>query len=383
MQFKNNEKIFYRNLTKTETVNNGAPEKEAVEQYWGSLWSNEVQHNNQAAWIESEENSMKEVSGMTATRITVEDLTNVINSTHNWKAIGIDNIHNYWYKKFTCVHAQLTQQLINFIEQPETMPESLTQGITYMLPKNEDTKNPTKYRPITCLPTLYKILTSCIAEKVYKYCEENGIMTEQQKGCKKNAQGCKEQLLIDSVILEQAYKNKRNIYVTYIDYKKAFDSVPHSWLIHVLEIYKIDKTIIKFLKHTMSTWKTTANVQVDKKSITTKPIQIKRGIFQGDSLSPLWFCLALNPLSKMLNSTGYGFNVKNGSKAQYRLSHLMYVDDIKLYASDKKKLNILTQLTETFSNDIKMEFGLDKCKTQSILQGNTPLLNLNFKMEVK
>jgi hypothetical protein len=42
----------------------------------------------------------------------------------------------------------------------------------------------------------------------------------------------------------------------------------------------------------------------------SEPIQIKRGIYQGDSLSPLWFCLAINPLTNLLNSTGYGFNIR-------------------------------------------------------------------------
>jgi hypothetical protein len=48
--------------------------------------------------------------------------------------------------------------------------------------------------------------------------------------------GCKEQLIIDTVIMEQARKNNRNIYTAFIDYKKAYDSVPHSWLIKILKI---------------------------------------------------------------------------------------------------------------------------------------------------
>ncbi|CAH1114833.1 unnamed protein product [Psylliodes chrysocephalus] len=47
------------------------------------------------------------------------------------------------------------------------------------------------------------------------------------EGMPKKSQGCKEQLTIDSMILKQAEKNQRNLYTCYIDYKKAFDSVPH------------------------------------------------------------------------------------------------------------------------------------------------------------
>jgi hypothetical protein len=60
---------------------------------------------------------------------------------------------------------------------------------------------------------------------------------------------------MDSVVLEQAHKDNRNLYIVYIDYRKAFDSVPHRWLIRVLEIHKIDTLITldnKFQKNFVS-----------------------------------------------------------------------------------------------------------------------------------
>ena len=54
-----------------------------------------------------------------------------------------------------------------------------TEGLTYLLPKTEETKNPKNYRRITCLPTLYKILTSVLTKeamhllKRMSYCQLN------------------------------------------------------------------------------------------------------------------------------------------------------------------------------------------------------------------
>jgi hypothetical protein len=110
--------------------------------------------------------------------------------------------------------------------------------------------------------------------------------------------------------MEQARKNNRNIYTAFIDYKKAYDSVPHSWLIKILKIYKISLDLINFLSHVMTFWRTTLNLSINNNKLKSEPIQIKRGIYQGDSLSPLWFCLAINPLTNLLNSTGYGFNIR-------------------------------------------------------------------------
>jgi hypothetical protein len=182
--------------------------------------------------------------------------------------------------------------------------------------------------------------------------------------------GCKEQLIIDTVIMEQVRKNNRNIYTAFIDYKKAYDSVPHSWLIKILKIYKINLDLINFLSHVMTFWRTTLNLSINNTKLKSEPIQIKRGIYQGDSLSPLWFCLAINPLTNLLNSTGYGFNIRLNNTTLSKLNHLLYMDDIKLYASKKNHILSLLTITENFSNDIGMSFGIDKCKMQSICRGH-------------
>ena len=56
--------------------------------------------------------------------------------------------------------------------------------------------------------------------------------------------------------MEDARKRKKNLSVMWIDYKKAYDSVPHSWLIEVLKLYKINKHIANFIIRSMNEWKT-------------------------------------------------------------------------------------------------------------------------------
>jgi hypothetical protein len=134
-------------------------------------------------------------------------------------------------------------------------------------------------------------MTSCIKVIIYDHCQKLNILNEEQKGYVKECFGCKEQLIIDTVIMEQARKNNRNIYTAFIDYKKAYDSVPHSWLIKILKVYKINLDLINFLSHVMTFWRTTLNLSINNTKLKSEPIQIIRGIYQGDSLSHLWFCL--------------------------------------------------------------------------------------------
>ena len=172
------------------------------------------------------------------------------------------------------------------MEDAGNIPDFLVQRITYLLPKSQDCEDPSKYRPITCLCTIYKIYTACIAERICKHLDAKKLLAEEQKGCIKNSQGCKEQLIIDSVVMEQAHKDNRNLYIAYIDYRNAFDSVPHSWLIRVLQIYKIDPQIINSLQQLMKKWTATLQVKAKNLRIMSDPIRIQQGKYQGDSLSP-------------------------------------------------------------------------------------------------
>ena len=68
---------------------------------------------------------------------------------------------------------------------------------------------------------------------IYKHLDTNKLLAEEQKGYIKNSQGCKKQLIIDSVLSEQVHKDNRNLHIAYVVYREALDSVPHSWFIHV------------------------------------------------------------------------------------------------------------------------------------------------------
>ena len=72
----------------------------------------------------------------------------------------------------------------------------------------------------------------------------------------------------------------------WIDYKKAFDSLPHERILRSLELFKVSPRVAGFLKHNMKNWKTQLIITHESGSLMSDNINIKRGIFQGESLSP-------------------------------------------------------------------------------------------------
>ena len=63
--------------------------------------------------------------------------------------------------------------------------------------------------------------------------------------------------------------------------------------------------------------------------IIIRPINIKSDIFQGDSLSPLLFCMALAPLSPLLQDSGCGYEIRG-----QKINHLFFMEYLKTYAKD-------------------------------------------------
>jgi len=108
-------------------------------------------------------------------------------------------------------------------------------------------------------------------------------------------------------ILQGCKSKKKHICMAWRDYQKAFDSVPHSWIITYLELNGINDKIISFLKKAMIYWKTSICLHSEGKILGTEDLEILRGIFQGDSLSALLFCTSLIPFTEQLNKLNTGY----------------------------------------------------------------------------
>jgi len=164
----------------------------------------------------------------------------------------------------------------------------------------------------------------------------------------------------------------------WIDCKKAYDTVPHSWIIESTELHKIDHKIINLVQQSMGSWNTVLT-SGDKH---LGNIKIKRGIVQGDALSPLLFSVATNPLSYILRDAKQAYTLKTGHK----VNHLLYMDDLKLYAKNEKDLTTLIEKVRILTRDICMEFGLEKCARQIIQRENTKItdgLNLDIGIIIR
>ena len=207
----------------------------------------------------------------------------------------------------------------------------MTKGKTTLIQKDPSKGTaPNNYRPITCLPMMWKILTAQIREKIYYSLTSCGLFPDEQKGCRKGSRGTAELLYIDQHILNESKTRRKNLAVAWINYKKAYDMLPQSWILHCLKMYKISHEVIIFIEQTMKTWR----VDLTARGRSIAQTKIQRGIFQGDALSPLLFIIAMMPLDHILRKCAAGYTL---SRSQEKINHLMYMNNIKLFAKNEKE----------------------------------------------
>ena len=134
----------------------------------------------------------------------------------------------FWVKHFSSLHERVRLQLKECLDSG-FLPTWLTKGRTSLLQKDKSKGNvASNYRPINCLPLLWKLLTGVIADQIYAHLDQEKLLPEEQKGCRKGSRGTKNLLYIDRAVIKEVKPRNKNLVMAWIDHKKAYNMVPHS-----------------------------------------------------------------------------------------------------------------------------------------------------------
>ena len=105
--------------------------------------------------------------------------------------------------------------------QTAHVPEWTTRRTTLIQKDPNKGTAPNNYRPITCLPTIWKILITQIREAIYYSLRSRGLFPDEQKGCCKGSKGTAGLLYIDQHILDESKTRRKNLAMAWIDKKKG------------------------------------------------------------------------------------------------------------------------------------------------------------------
>ena len=86
-------------------------------------------------------------------------------------------------------------------------------------------------------------MTGIIADSMHAFFVENDALPIEQKGCRRKSRVTKDQLLIDKMVFADCKRKHKNLAMAWVDYKKAYDMLPHSWIIESLKMAQVAENI--------------------------------------------------------------------------------------------------------------------------------------------
>ena len=252
--------------------------------------------------------------------IKFDEISQAIKSIKMNKAVGIDCSSGEMIRCSADVMLGVYQKLFNSILNVSHYPRVWKRGIIVNLYKSGQRVDTDNYRGLTINSCLSKLFNTIINNRIFKYLLENNEISQSQIGFKKKAR-TSDHVFVMNVLLQKYTARKKKLYMCFVDFKKAYDSVWREALfVKVMEMGiqgKIFRLIECMYKDIYSCVKIS--------DVLSDDIKCERGVRQGDVLSPNLFNIFVNDLPQWLGVTEYTPVLGNDY-----VNCLMYADDLAI-----------------------------------------------------
>jgi hypothetical protein len=211
-----------------------------------------------------------------------------------------------------------------------------------------------------------KIYHLVLADRFDRYIKDNKLLdVELQKAFLKHINGTLDHTFVVSEIMRHARLSQKTVHLTWFDLKDAFGSVPHDLICHTLRRNNFPDEIVAYISNLYGS----LQGEVVTPNWSSKFFQFKRGVFQGDPLSPLIFLLAFNPIIDYLKSEekhGYILNKDSG------VHHIVnpFADDFNLATRRKDTHQRILRNIDDVISKLSLTLKPSKCKPLSIVNGS-------------
>ncbi|KAG7578379.1 Reverse transcriptase domain [Arabidopsis thaliana x Arabidopsis arenosa] len=195
-----------------------------------------------------------------------------------------------------------------------------------LIPKIQNAAKVSDFRPISCLNTLYKVVSKLLANRLKSVLSD--VISHSQSAFMPGRSLSENVLLASEIVQGYNRKNISQRAMLKVDLRKAFDSVRWDFVLATLKGLKIPETYIGWIKECVCT--PSFSVSINGKSEGF--FKSKRGLRQGDPLSPYLFVLAMEVFSKLIQSRfASGYIAYHPKTENLEISHLMFADDVMIF----------------------------------------------------
>ena len=341
--------------------------KEEILNRWREHFSEVLNRTDPDQPITEDDIGEAEIEEISTEHVSEREVEDAVKKLKNGKAAGIDSITAELLKadvKYTSVKVK---KLIDMIWRQETVPKNWKKGLIVKIPKKGDLKECKNWRGITLLPLVSKVLCGIILERIRNGTDKK--LRKEQAGFRKG-RGTTEQIFILRNIIEQVNEWQSTLYINFIDFEKAFDSIHRDSLWIIMKKYGIPEKIINIIKALYQDFE----CAVLDNGETTEWFKIKTGVKQGCSMSGFLFLIIVDWIMRRTVRNG-----ETGIRWRFtsKLDDLDFADDLALLSSKREHIQTKSDRIAEEASRVGLKININKSKVMRINARNNDNITIN------
>ena len=281
----------------------------------------------------------------------------VIGDLCNKKSLSLDGITNEILKNGNLVVVPLLCKLFNKILHSGHFPTEWGKALIVPIHRKENLNEPSNYRGTALLSCVSKVFTKIVNRRLTQWAEDNSKMYDIQAGFTKGKSTMDQIFVFQSLVSKYLSKKGGRFYSVFVDFSKAFDSVPHLHMFYSLIQEGLHGKLICVLREMYS--KLSSCIQSSDGNIS-ELFTCVTGTRQGCMLSPFLFIFYLNELIKQAEvNECKGIYV---NESHPNVSMLLYADDLVLLGDNIGRVQQLLNNLSTFCKKWGLSVNMEKTK---------------------
>ena len=283
-----------------------------------------------------------------------------LNQLKRGEAAGPDKIIGEYLKIFARTHENITLQLVNVIFSERFYPSQWATNFLKPIYKKGSTSDPENFRGLAIGSAFAKLFSFILLNRLVKFIDLKKLISPKPIGYMKGMRTSGHIFFLQTVIEKIVKKNKKKLFVVFIDFKKAYDTVDRNILMERLKQLGINGI---YLRNIVAMY-TKTEYCIKLKNGYTRPINSNLGLKQGCPLSPMLFNLYKDDIDKFFDDTCDPVIIQHE-----KINHFLYADDLVMLSQSKQGLQECIDKACEFSESKHLTISVKKSKTMIF---NTP-----------